>query len=515
MATKNSNSNKRIRRSSSFPVNMLSSKQNKTLHFKAKSDSIGEVKRAFSSSSTNLARNHKESLGTPKIIHFLWIDFNNETDGILDETLIFFKNRIEQLHPIKNGWTINFISSWNKCLETIKNVKWLNDLVNNKNVGAAHKSDALRYYYLYTIGGIWIDISTFLVSSLDELVIQNNEGFTCYYMPSDVCASWLIRMPSDIFENITLKQYYSTIIPKQNKVINIKDKNFDFISENYFLISSKGNEVCKNVYEQLQTFWIQALPNIQSKQNYCYELNKLMFDLFKKAYNINVVGFPYIDLVEAKLSDIEGMKEIILKEYFDCSYFFNYIQLYLAIRDYSKANNGTLTNLHNSDKKTKIINLPELSSFSKELCNGYSCNNKVISFRNEKKNIHLLSASYNRLSKWSDVREKRINWEDTIVGNIIKYEDDPNTVLRILKDHEITQLKYSSYTRSRSDSIRRLKILFSNYIKTSGGKKNKLNQINKVNNINKVAKTSKTLKKYIGSRGGVYIIREGKKIYIK
>lgn len=40
---------------------------------------------------------------TPKIIHFLWLNFNKKTDGMLDETLTFFKNRIEALHPVDKG----------------------------------------------------------------------------------------------------------------------------------------------------------------------------------------------------------------------------------------------------------------------------------------------------------------------------------------------------------------------------------------------------------------------------
>ena len=144
---------------------------------------------------------------TSKIIHILWLNFNDKKDGVLDSTLKFFKDRIEELHKKDDGWTINFISKWDECLKSIENAQWLRDLLDNEYVGAAHKSDALRYYYLNKMGGVWVDISTFLVSPLDKLVEQNKNGFTCYYMPSDVCASWLIKLSSDIFEEITMKQY--------------------------------------------------------------------------------------------------------------------------------------------------------------------------------------------------------------------------------------------------------------------------------------------------------------------
>lgn len=458
---------------------------------------------------------------TAKIIHFLWLNFNTNSDGVLDETLTFFKKRIQHLHPKRNGWTINFISSWSKCLETIAGVRWLEELLNNEYVGPAHKSDALRYYYLNTMGGVWIDISTFLVSSLDELVLQNDEGFTCYYMPSDVCATWLIKLSSDIFESITMKQYKEEVFPNQTRLFTIKEPRFDFITENYFLISSKGNEVCEEVLNNLKSFWESVLPKIVSKQDYCFELNKLMYRLFKETYNMNINNFPYLELVESFSGESEIVKEIILKEYFDCAYFFNYLQLYLAIRKYSMKHKGILTKLPNSTKKNETINLPELSTFSKELCDNDSCNNKVISFKNTKKNIHLLSASYNRLSKWSDSRTKRISWENTLAGNILNNHDySSDEVLRMLDEIDIQQLKYSSYTRTRSNSINRLKELFSMSSSSSGGSKRLLLN-NKTKQKQKQITSKKTevvvkpnAKKYIGPRGGVYLIKDGKKIYI-
>ena len=51
---------------------------------------------------------------------------------MLDETLTFFKNRIEALHPVTNGWEINFISKWDQCLNSIKDEEWLLKLLKNE-----------------------------------------------------------------------------------------------------------------------------------------------------------------------------------------------------------------------------------------------------------------------------------------------------------------------------------------------------------------------------------------------
>ena len=425
---------------------------------------------------------------TPKIIHFLWLDFKNNADGVLDDTLEFFRKRIQLLHPVDNGWQINFISKWDDCIDSIANEPWLKRLLNNKYVGPAHKSDALRYYYLYTMGGGWIDISTFLVSPLDDLVKQDEDGFTCYYMPSDVCASWLIKMSSDIFEGITMKKYINVVVPIQKKLINIKNSLFDFIPENYFLISSKENEVCKDVLVQLETFWTTALPNINSEDDNCFQLNNYMFELFTKVFTIS-------ELSNLKLAEyLPEVKDVILKQYFDCAYFFNYLQLYLAILSYSTVNNGVLNNKINSEQKDKTMKLQKLDRFSKELCETENCNDKVISFeKNPNKNIHLLSASYARLTKWSDSRINRISWEDTLAGDILEENKSAEDVLRKLQEIEITQLKYSSYTRNKSKSIAKLKELFQ-----KGGGSFSLNKIKQKKPIKLKNKFSK--KTYIKHR---------------
>ena len=77
-----------------------------------------------------------------------------------------------------------------------------------------------------------------------------------------------------------------------------------------------------------------------------------MYILFKKAYEMNSDLFPYLGLLD--IGDIgDDVKYIILKEYFDCAYFFNYLQLYLAVYNYSNKHNGQLNNIPNSKKKMK------------------------------------------------------------------------------------------------------------------------------------------------------------------
>lgn len=400
---------------------------------------------------------------TEKIIHFLWLDFKNKKDGILNESsnirLNFFKDRIIALHPT---WEINYVNNYQKCYDDIdsdSDNSWLKDLLNNDYVSPAHKSDALRYYYLYTKGGVWIDISTFLLEPLDKLVENNKKGFTCYYMPSDTFSSWITKLSSDIFENVSVKEYNIELIPLQHKLTKIKNAKFDFISENYFIISKKGNEVCKNVFDQLKNFWTNALTYINNEEDCCYQLDKLMYTLITDVYNINLDNFPFLHLINYENINIL-VKKKILKEYFNCSYFFNYLQLYKAIRDVSIKNGGTLNVKDINDFRNNTIKNERLINSSTYICNPNNCNDKVITFVDNDFNINLLSASFNRLTKYSDNREERISWENTIAGNILSEVTTAEEALEQFNNIDITQLKYSSYTRDKSNSVSLLMKLF-------------------------------------------------------
>jgi hypothetical protein len=70
-------------------------------------------------------------------------------------------------------------------------------------------------------------------------------------------------------------------------------------------------------------------------------------------------------------------------------------------------------------------------------------------------------------------------------------------------DMNLQMLKYGALTRN-SASIKRLKVLFGDF---KGGKK--------VKNGNSKKNPQKATKKYIGPKGGIYFIKNGKKKYIK
>lgn len=106
----------------------------------------------------NNYKHSNEPFDLPKTI---WIMWNSE---IYDAPKIVQKciNRIIKLHI---SWDINFITPSNYD-------KWVKDntllsYLKNKSFPPNYLSDALRFYLIYTYGGIYLDASIILLQSLD------------------------------------------------------------------------------------------------------------------------------------------------------------------------------------------------------------------------------------------------------------------------------------------------------------------------------------------------------------
>ena len=389
---------------------------------------------------------------TPKIIWAIWLTFGKKTDGILTDVLEFCINRIRALHKKEDGWTVNIITKWEEVMAEIASEPILVELLNNSHVGPQHKADTLRYYYLYKYGGVYVDVSSFLVTPLDELWEQNRNGFTCYYMASRIAATWIFKLSGEIYEYVPIQLYQKLLIPQQEAIMEFKNESLDFVAENYFLISSKGNEISKNVLDQLLEFWKASLSSITSEESYCLETNKIIYKLFKDLYNLKTDKLTYFDL------GMDYIEEYNLKVYFNCGYLFNYLQLTKAIIEYTYKYNGSMQLVPLNKGRQNVIDRELLSTFSQVICLNNDCNNRVIVFPDQEKNIHLLSAGYNRLSKWSDNRDQRLSWENTLAGEILK-EKDPVNVLNELMAIDVKQLKFGAFTRD-SAALTDLRSLF-------------------------------------------------------
>jgi hypothetical protein len=83
----------------------------------------------------------------PKIIWMVWCDFDNSKDGVLNETLEFYKNQVIKLHD-KKHWKCNIITKWADLIQVLDNDINILDIIQNKYINAPNKSDVVRFYLL-------------------------------------------------------------------------------------------------------------------------------------------------------------------------------------------------------------------------------------------------------------------------------------------------------------------------------------------------------------------------------
>ncbi len=89
-------------------------------------------------------------MSIPKKIWALWCNFKEKKDGQMNEQLTFFKDRIIKQHP---EWEVNIIVSWDVLINYINKSEFLMKLIENEFVSAAHKSDAIRFFFFKDTAG--------------------------------------------------------------------------------------------------------------------------------------------------------------------------------------------------------------------------------------------------------------------------------------------------------------------------------------------------------------------------
>ena len=393
-------------------------------------------------------------MSTPKKIHFLWLDFINKTDGEINPNLEFFVNRIRTLHP---DYEINFIHIWEKCMKSITiEFEWIKPLLKNSNLGGAHKSDILRFYYLYTQGGVWVDISTFFVVSINDLVEENKDGFTCFYVPHKVCQTWIYNPLAMLYDLLPVDNILGLSKYVHSNIAD-KYKTFTFIPESYFCISNARNPICYTILQNYKTFHDNADIK-SSKENFINSRNEYTHNLCCDIFD-NETGIlnPIIEQLKNVYTTKEKKGEFLNKMY-DGGYLFIYLMMFVAIAEYSLEKNMTPKKIDNVIR-TKVLS--KAKSDIKNICDADACFDIILSNNEDSTiaKIHLLSASYNRLGKWSNNLSQRMSWNDTLAGNIIDNAKNEGDLLRDLTKIDIKQLKFGSWTRD-SPIIPKLRALF-------------------------------------------------------
>ena len=411
----------------------------------------------------------------PKIIWMVWCDFDNKLDGVLNETLEFYKNQVIKIHN-KRDWECNIITKWSDLVQLLYDDKNVLDIIQNKYINAPNKSDVVRFYLLNKYGGFWIDFSTFLLTSLD-VYYKYDANFICIYTPSVFIEQWIIKPFSFAFHNFNFKKN-SRLTKIQNKFIKRKGiyKNYPFLTESFFIGSVPNHYITNNTFKQLTNFWKYALPKITDKDTLCFELNKYNHVLMSDIFDMNFVNTVIYNKFKDENSDKEK-KQLLDDMYASCGYYVVYLQIYKALVEYiSKTKIKIIQPTNKSKTFSKEIKDYDDICFTKDGID--SCKNVIISTKTDK--ILLVSAMHDRTIKWSDIPENRTSLENTYLEKKINSYKDVNKFIDKMVNNNIYQIKFSSWTRN--SKIIPLLMQKTNKNKTNKNKtnKNKTNQ-NKTN----------------------------------
>ena len=363
----------------------------------------------------------------PKKIHALWLNFRSKTDGITKNLDIFIR-RIKDLHP---SWEIKLWTSWQEIQDELNTPdrQFMLNYINNEFCDQANKSDCLRFHILEKYGGVWLDLSTYLIEPLDELYEKCIHSFTTLYMPSHDAFMWVIKHFSDTYEELRLDD-------KINYAYNFLDlfivSKHKFVCESYFIMSPAHHPILKEILQLMSDMWNGTiLEKITSKKTHCNYLNLVMKELLPQVFKI--------DGLAKKILDFETEK-------YDCGYLWIYLLMTISTNNYIKDNKLSLNiSPLSKGQKELISKSPAAGICHKDFCHdlNYSKNGRLM--------VHLISTSWWRIVKWSDQRDSRLNWEYTFLGDLINLAFEKkmskDILLKILKENNITQLKTGAYTR--------------------------------------------------------------------
>jgi len=403
----------------------------------------------------------------PKIIWAIWCNFNKKNDGVLDENLTYFYNRITEQHSVQNGWTVNIITKWADLIDYIKDDPTITEITNNPFIGAAHKSDAIRFYLLNKHGGFWIDISTFLFTSLDIYYEKCSDAdFIGYYTPAFMIEQVIFASLTDMMDSVKYTEATEKIRDKQKTFIDLNESHskFPYIPENFFIASVPGHYLVNDVFQQLVSFWDSAMKNITDSDTLCIELNKMMNTFAKEMFTIHDANYTLYN--EFQPNDITdptfGPK--LLKKLWVCGYLFNYLQMYKSLTAFIEGADIQF-------QKNPDIGDETTNAYKRDICpdtpnrENTACDNIIIRKPGSSTAVYLFSLSHNRLAKWADTMESRINFENTYLQRLI---DTPELdIAKHMVDMGIYQIKFSSWSRD-SRIIPVLMNLYPN--KTAGGR---------------------------------------------
>ena len=324
-------------------------------------------------------------------------------------------------------------------------------IINNDFINSSHKSDAIRFFLLSEYGGFWLDISTFLFTSLDIYYIKQPKAtFIGYYTPPFMVEEIIFSSLGDMFDGVKYNEVVKKFKTIQADYIKLNESymNYPFIPENFFIASIPKHPIIMEILNNLLNFWEGSIPLITDKETLCYQINLLMNDLAGQVFSIKHLNNDLIKTYAHDDITNNNFLKNLLNEEWHCGYVFNYIQMYIAVVNYIQYNNLQITQEENTNELK--------TDYNQDLCsidnNINACKNIIATNIADESVTYLLSLSYNRLIKWANTMDERVSFDNTYISNLLNSigktpEVTKETVIQDIIDMGIYQIKFSSWTR--------------------------------------------------------------------
>lgn len=220
----------------------------------------------------------------PKIINHIWLQ------GGLPKR---YENNFQKWSNLHKSYEHNIWDEstlLNLCSSIqIEKYKNINTLINKVNF--------LKYILMYKIGGIYADLDSYPLKSIDELLNQN------YIYDIDLNSKLSIRYPFNVEIPIRKFEDYNIILPTRPSLIYYSNGDKALLLDNPFLMSEPNNEFWINLIDfcekriNIKHWFGNVLPHEPYGP---YGLSDFLFTNFKNPFLSNILILPPIYWCELK-----------------------------------------------------------------------------------------------------------------------------------------------------------------------------------------------------------------------
>jgi hypothetical protein len=401
----------------------------------------------------------------PRDVWMLWIDFTdlklNKSKKILSlpDTKLKIDPAIsryfDKATEVNSKWKINILGSGDILeyylttgIEDKLNgdsIDWVIDFINNPNIGVQKKSDLIRIILLKYYGGVWIDASTFLITSLDWLDTLDSD-FICPYVSVDQYVQFSLPPITHYSDKLKTADYDNWLRDYFFKTVQwgTLAKSAPFVPENWFLASIPHHPIIVDtvkMFEKVAKYIIRK------------SLNKTEIERVYAEYNMKLL---YGKDKLFTLPNLSFKDPMMLNLFWEIGYLTEYTELYYALIKFMKKSSYSYK-YSSKQLKGTLGKYGYTRRFFKSKCTihntrlekGYKfnhCSDLIIS-NPTKGSVYLFSASFMRYFKWANTADERSLSEGSLFEKLMKSHKKKKDIIEYLLNNRQYFIKFGAWTR--------------------------------------------------------------------